>query len=299
MSETRATESVQPGLQGFDTWPDGRILETLLAGQERALASVKAAEPQLRNAATLITSTLRTGGRLIFAGAGASARIAVQEGAELAGTFGLDEARIVYLIAGGRQAIFETLSEEEDNANAGRRDASTCQANDVVIAVAASGSTPYTCSAAETARAHGAQVIAVVNNASSPLGRQAHVEVLLDSGPEVIPGSTRLGAGTAQKIALNLMFCLALTRAGGVHDGLMVDLVAGNAKLRERARAIVMTLTSADANRAGDALAAAAGRIKPAILIVKGAGDLAAAQALLAAACGNLRQALAQLESSC
>lgn len=298
MSETRVTESVQPGLQGFDAWPDGRILEALMAGQSRALAAVEAAEPELRKAAELITSALRAGGRLIFAGAGASARIAVQEGAELAGTFGLDEARIVYLIAGGRNAVFETLSEEEDNADAGRRDASSCRANDVLVAVAASGSTPYTCAAAETAKARGAQVIAVVNNSNSQLGRLANVEVTLDSGPEVIPGSTRLGAGTAQKIALNLMFVLALTRAGGVHDGLMVDLVAGNAKLRERARSIVMTLSSADQDRAAAALAAAAWRIKPAVLILKGAADLAAAQALLTATDGNLRRALARLEGS-
>lgn len=299
MFETRATETVRSGLEGFDAWPDARILEALLASQQQALAAVQSAQGSLEAAAALVASAVRGGGRVVFAGAGASARIAVQEGAELPGTFGLAEHRIDYLIAGGRAAVFETLTEAEDDAVAAASEAASCQPGDIMVAVAASGSTPYTLAAAETARSAGAPVIAVVNNRNTPLGRAATVEVVLDSGPEVILGSTRLAAGTAQKIALNLIFCLAFTRLGGVHDGLMVDFSPGNAKLRDRARGIVMAIANTDAASAGRALAAANWRIKPAVLLLEGAADTAAAEALLAASNGSLRQALARLRRLC
>jgi N-acetylmuramic acid 6-phosphate etherase len=299
MNEARQTESLLPGLEGFDTWSDARILGALLDGQRRALDATENALAQIAAAAASIAAAVAAGGRIIFAGAGASARIAVQEGAELPATVGIDERRILYFIAGGRAAIFDTLAEQEDNIEAGQRDAAVCQPGDVLVAVAASGSTPYTCAAAREAKARGAAIIAVVNNRHSPLGRVADVEVVAVSGPEVIAGSTRLGAGTAQKAALNLMFCLAFTRLGAVHDGLMVDVAAGNAKLRDRSRSIVMRLTGADVDHAGVSLAAADWQIKPAVLMLKGAANAAVARDLLAASYGNLRGALARLQASC
>ena len=298
MGQAQHTEAISPQYRGFDTWDDGRILATLIAGQRRALDAVEAGFPAIARAASLMETTVRGGGRLIYAGAGTSIRAAVQEGSELSATFGIAEDRIAYLIAGGRAAMFETLADAEDDSEAARQAASTCTRSDVLIALAASGRTPYTCAAAETAKARGTPVIVLVNNAHSPLGRLARIEVVLETGPEVISGSTRLAAGTAQKAALNLMSCLAFTHLGAVHDGLMVAVEPGNAKLRERARGIVMTLTGADDATATKALEATQHHIKPAVLLLKGASTPAKAQRVLDQAQGNLRQALAQLQAS-
>jgi N-acetylmuramic acid 6-phosphate etherase len=148
------------------------------------------------------------------------------------------------------------------------------------------------------ARENGCAVIAVVNNAGSPLGQTANIEILIDSGPEVIAGSTRLGAGTAQKATLNLISSLAFTRLGAVHDGMMVNVLAGNSKLLQRANAIVMKISGASRDEAGAALFAAGNEIKPAVLLCKGATDFAAAQKILAEAKGNLRLALSKLSTS-
>lgn len=299
MGEPQHTEAIALDSRGFDTWDDGRILATLLASQRCGLDAVQTALPAIARAAALMAETVRAGGRLIYAGAGTSIRVAVQEGSELPATFGIADARIAYLIAGGRAAIFETLADAEDDVEAGRRDASIGAPGDLLIAVAASGRTPYTCAAAEAAKSRGAAIVAVVNNSGTDLGRLADIEIGLASGPEVISGSTRLAAGTAQKIALNLMSCLAFTRLGAVHDGLMVDVEAGNHKLQARSRNIVMALTGVDAASAAEALIAVGHRIKPAVLLLRGASSAAAADALLAETQGNLRQALARLQTSC
>jgi N-acetylmuramic acid 6-phosphate etherase len=289
----RKTEEQLPDVVGIDTWGDQRILETLLDGQERALEAVRAALPQIGEAADQIAGRLRGGGRLFYAGAGTSIRVAVQDGSELHSTFGMEEGRVGYLIAGGPQAMFETFATAEDDAGEGAKAASVCTARDALIAVAASGSTPYTIAAAETAKANGAYVVTVVNNAGSKLGAAGDIEILLNSGPEVISGSTRMGAGTAQKIALNFLSTLAHVKLGAVHDGLMVNVLAGNAKLVDRARRIVMQISGADAAQASSALDQAEGRVKIAVLLCSGAGSVAEAEARLERAKGHLRAALA------
>jgi N-acetylmuramic acid 6-phosphate etherase len=293
--ESISTEDMPAEFAGLDTWDDARIVAALAEGQARAIEAARAALLEIVRAARLIADRLRKGGRLIYAGAGASIRMGVQDGTELPGTFGFPAERIGYLIAGGRAAVFETLADAEDDAAAGARDAAMCEAQDAVIAIAASGSTPYTLAAAATAKARGALVIGLCNSRNRPLGAIADVEIVLESGPEIIAGSTRMGAGTAQKAALNIMSTLVFIRLGAVHDGLMVDVDAGNAKLRRRAAAIVMRITGADASRAGEALEQSAGKIKPAVLLCSGAGSLAEADMLLEAAEGNLRLALSRL----
>lgn len=292
------TESSLQELSGFDTWESPRILSSLLAGQRRALNAVEQALPAIAEAAALVAARVGDGGRLFYAGAGTSIRVGVQDGTELPATFGIQEERLGYLIAGGRAAMFETLADAEDSSEIGRADAQACTDKDVLIAIAASGRTPYTIAAAQTARDKGCAVIAVVNNADSPLGKAADVEVLIDSGPEVISGSTRMGAGTAQKATLNLISTLAFTRLGAVHDGLMVNVQAGNSKLLQRARSIVMKITGASRDEADAALSATGHEIKPAVLLCKGAGNIAAAQKLLADTKGNLRLALSKLSTS-
>jgi N-acetylmuramic acid 6-phosphate etherase len=294
-SERPRTERGLAEFEGLDTWSDERILETLAEGQERAIAAVRAAIPQIARAASEIAARFAEGGALIYAGAGASVRLAVQDGVELPGTFGMPAKRIVYLIAGGRDALFETLADAEDDAEEGSRAAAGCTACDSLIAVAASGTTPYTIAAARRAKERGALVVGMVNNAGTPLGAAADIEILLDSGPEVVAGSTRMGAGTAQKAALNLLSTLVNIKLGAVHDGMMVSVKADNLKLKRRARDMVMRITGADAARAAAALDAAGGAVKPAALICAGAPSPAAAEALLAETKGNLRRALARL----
>jgi N-acetylmuramic acid 6-phosphate etherase len=293
-----STESSLPDLTGFDAWESNRILSTLLAGQRRALDAVEQALPAIAQAAAIVAESIGNGGQLFYAGAGTSIRIGVQDGTELPATFGIGEDKLGYLIAGKRAAMFETLAHAEDDVTAGRIAAQQTGPNDVMIAIAASGRTPYTMAAAVEAQKNHCKVIAVVNNANSPLSKSADIEVVLNSGPEVISGSTRMGAGTAQKAALNLISTLAFTKLGAVHDGLMVNMKAGNRKLVERARNIVMQIANVSEKTASDALRQTKNEIKPAVLICKGAADFAAAQKILSDINGNLRLALSKLSKS-
>lgn len=280
---------------GIDTWDNARILDALAEGQERAIAAVRLAVPDISRAATLVAQRLKAGGRLIYAGAGTSIRIAVQDGSELPATFGMAEDRLLYLIAGGRDAMFDTMADAEDDEADGAAQAEVCSPADVLVAVAASGSTPFTVAAARRARAKGCYVIAVVNNPASRLSAHADLEILLTSGPEVIAGSTRMGAGTAQKAALNMLSTLTHIRLNAVHDGLMVNVQTGNAKLKRRAAGIVAAIAGVSEMRATEALEMAGGHVKPAVLLCAGAEDNAAAQKILADAEGNLRLALSRL----
>lgn len=291
----RATEQQLEDLDAIETWEDQRILEALLAGQMRAISAVGKALPQISEAANLLAERLRTGGRLIYAGAGSSIRIAVLDGSELPATFDMAEEKLGYLIAGGSRAMFDTLAEAEDDVSAGDADGATCTAQDTVVAVAASGSTPYTVAAARAARARGAKVIAIVNNRNTPLAAQADIAIVLETGPEVIAGSTRMGAGTSQKATLNLLSTLTHIKLGAVHDGMMVNVRAENDKLKERAARIVMQIAGVDETSAKAALGMAQGEVKPAVLLCKGARDLAAARKLLQEQGSNLRLAMARL----
>ena len=297
-AQLRKTESELPESSGIDTWSDAEILEAFVAGQERAIAAVKAAIPQISKAANAVAACLTAGGRLFYAGAGTSIRIGVQDGSELPATFGMAEDRIVYLIAGGRAAMFETLADAEDDIEEGRRAASACKAGDAMIAIAASGSTLYTIAVAKRAKELGACVVAVVNNPNSGLAAAADMEIFLDSGPEVIMGSTRMGAGSAQKAALNLLSTLTHIKLGAVHDGMMVNVRADNLKLKARARGIVSRIAKANEKDAAAALEISKGEVKPAVLICAGATSLDAAQELLVETKGNLRMALMRLAAT-
>jgi N-acetylmuramic acid 6-phosphate etherase len=294
MTAERKTEA-SGAYVGIDAWTDSRILEALVEGQERAIAAVRRAVPDIGRAAAVLAERLGKGGRLAYAGAGTSIRIAVQDGSELPATFGMAEDKLLYLIAGGRDAMFDTLADAEDDMVDGAAQAEALTPADVLIAIAASGSTPFTVAAARRAREKGAFVISVVNNPASRLSAAADLEILLDSGPEVIAGSTRMGAGTAQKAALNLLSTLTHIKLGAVHDGLMVNVETGNAKLKKRAEGIVAKIAQVEEACASQALAASGGKVKPAVLLCAGARDIAAAQKLLADANGNLRLALTRL----
>ncbi len=293
---TATTERLHPAARGLDLLADADILRHMLDTQISAVTAISPALGAIAEAARLVADGLREGGRLVYAGAGSSALMAVSDGLELHGTFGIAPERVLLLMAGGLPRDAQMPGGSEDDADAGTRDAAGIGAGDVVIAVAASGRTPYPIAVADAARARGAKVIAIANTPDAPLFLGADVAVCLRTPPEVIAGSTRMGAGTAQKAALNLISTLAGIRLGQVHDGYMVGLVADNAKLRQRSEAMVADIAGVAAAEAAAALSAAGGAVKPAVLIARGATPDAAA-ALLQDHNGILRAALAQWEA--
>ncbi len=290
-----ATERLHPAARGLDLLPDAAILRHILDGQHAALDVIAPAFQAISDAAALMAATVRADGRLIYAGAGSSALMAVADGLELYGTFAIPTGRILLLMAGGLPRDARMPGDTEDDMESAARDAEAIRKGDLVIAVAASGRTPYPIAIVEAARARGAKVIAIANTPDAPLFDMADIAICLATPPEVIAGSTRMGAGTAQKAALNMISTLAGIRLGQVHDGRMVGLVADNAKLKGRAEGIVADIAGVSAMSATKALAAAAGAVKPAVLIARGATASRAAD-LLQENNGFLRAALAQWE---
>lgn len=289
------TETIDPRNAGLDMWPDEAILDALLDGQRRAVLAVETARDALASAAASIAARLGRTGRIVYAGAGSSGTIAALDGIELLGTYGWPEGRVAFVLASGDRLAPLTGGEEDDEAAARAAIASLrLTPSDAVIAVAASGTTPYTLAAIDAVRKTGALTIGIASNAGTPLLEQADIPVLLDSGPEVIVGSTRMGAGTAQKAALNLISTLTMIRLGHVYDGLMVNLRVDNRKLRARAIRTLRHITGCGEDEAAAALAKTGGALKPAALVLRGV-TLAESAALLEAAGDNLRTALAQV----
>jgi N-acetylmuramic acid 6-phosphate etherase len=234
-------------------------------------------------------------GRMIYIGAGTSGRVGAQDAAELPPTFNWPYERAVTLMAGGQVALFQAVENAEDSTTAAPEglDALKLTANDVVIGLGASGSTPYVIAGLTHARAKGALTIGIQNNPGGEIGRVAEIEILLDTGPEFLAGSTRMKAGTAQKVALNTISTGVMIKLGFVYKGLMVEMRPTNAKLRERAARMVAELTGADTDTCRKTLAAADYAIPLATVMLLRSLDRAAAQAALDGAGGNLRKALA------
>ncbi|NBC31473.1 MAG: N-acetylmuramic acid 6-phosphate etherase [Alphaproteobacteria bacterium] len=292
------TETRSPRLTGLDLWPDRDLLDTLVEGQMAAVAAVRAIIPDLERIAGPAAARLQAGGRLVYIGAGTSARLAVQDGVELTPTFDWPPERLVFLIAGGTAALTRAVEGAEDDAAAGAAAvaAAGVGASDVAIALAASGRTPYTVAALDEARRRGALTVGVANNPDTPLLVAAEHPVRLETGPEAIAGSTRMKAGTAQRVLLTVLSSLLMVRLGRVHDGYMVDLRATSRKLERRAVAMVSAITGADAEAAAAALDRCGGRVKPAILLLSGEADPEAAVRRLDRHAGRLRPALASLK---
>ncbi len=291
-----ATESVDPRYRDLDAWPTETALRALWEAQLAAVAAVGPALPALAAAATEAATRLRQGGRLVYAGAGTSGRIAAQDGAELPPTFDWPRDRLVLLMAGGPAAFTGAVEDAEDDEAAARAAiaAHAVGPDDVVLGVAASGGTKFTCACLEAAGARGALTIAVANSAAGRLlGVGAH-KILAETGAEPLAGSTRLKAGTAQKVVLNLFSTLVMLQLGRVHDGLMVDMRPSNEKLRARGLRMLLGMTGADESAARTALASADGNVKLAVLLLRGL-DAPAARALLARTNDRLREALATL----
>jgi N-acetylmuramic acid 6-phosphate etherase len=266
----------------------------MIDGQFAAVAAVRAARPELARAALAVETRLRDGGRLVYAGAGTSGRLAVQDGAELMPTFGWPRDRLLLFIAGGEEAMVRAKEGAEDEIGQAidlvRRH--RIAAKDVLIAVAASGTTPFTLACLREAKRRDALTLGIANNAATPLLKEAEHPIYLETGPEPIAGSTRMNAGTAQRIALSLLSSLVMIRLGKVYAGLMVDVQASNSKLVERTENMLLHLTGRSSEDVRDALRRADGSVKLAMLLLKGC-ELDEAERVLDSAGGQLRAALA------
>ena len=294
-----ATEARDGTEAAIDRLEEGEAVAALIAAQQRAAACVADAAPDILRAARAVAAALSSGGKLIYCGAGSSGLMALADALELPGTYGVGADRAFAIIAGGTASLVDLAGGDEDDRESGAADvaAAGIGEGDVVIAIAASGRTPYALGAAEAGRRAGATVIALSNNADAPLLDGADIAIVLATPPEPVAGSTRLGAGTAQKIALNTISTMAGVLLGHVHDGMMVNLRADNDKLRARAARIVASIAQVSEDKAQKALEATGGVVKPAILLACGAGGGEEAERRLLEAGHDLRVALETMAS--
>ncbi|MFL4977080.1 MAG: N-acetylmuramic acid 6-phosphate etherase [Xanthobacteraceae bacterium] len=287
------TERPSPRYSGIDVWEPADVLDAMIEGQFAAVAAVRAARPELERAALAMEARLHHGGRLVYAGAGTSGRLAVQDGAELMPTFSWPEERLLLLMAGGKDALLQSVEGAEDEVEHAARLVRQhgIGPEDVLIGVAASGTTPFTLSCLREAKGRGALTIGIANNPGTPILEEADHPIWLDTGPEPIAGSTRMKAGTAQRIALNLLSSLLMILLGRVYDGLMVDVQAVNQKLKRRSEDMLLQISGRTRDEVREALAQAQGSVKLAVMLLHGCESDEAA-ALLDRAGGQLRAAL-------
>ena len=291
----RQTETLHAQAEGLENRPAAEIAALAIEGQIAALAALRPHADAFVRCAAAMAESINSGGRLVYAAAGSSGLMGMADGLELPGTFGLAPSQIRIALAGGAASLEHMTGDTEDDTAAATKAAADLNARDCVIAISASGLTPWPLAWLEAAERVGSRRIAIVNSPDSPMARAAEIAICLETPAEIIAGSTRLGAGSAQKAALNTMSTLMGVMLGHVHDGMMVNVVADNKKLAGRARQIVESAAGCDALTAEEALAASGGVVKAAVLIAAGAGNLARAEELLVRTQGNLRAALAQI----
>ncbi len=292
MQTTETPSGKHPELDQYDTL---ELVQAFTEDQVLAAGVVHAAAPQIARAVDAAAPRIAAGGRLIYIGAGTSGRLGVLDSVELFPTFSWPKERALALIAGGKGAMYEAVEGAEDDQAQGAADLRALNPgpNDVCIALAASGTTPYALGALAAGKAAGALTIGIANNPDAPVTTQAEIGITIATGSEVISGSTRLKAGTAQKIVLNTLSSAIMVRLHKVHGNLMVDLMPTNAKLYRRAVALTMRATGADEATAKRTLESCQYRMKVAIVALLRKTDVAAAQAALDAVNGSVRQAVA------
>jgi N-acetylmuramic acid 6-phosphate etherase len=269
----------------------------LMNREDRRVARAVGRElPAIARAVDAIVRGMRAGGRLIYVGAGSSGRMAVLDAAECAPTFGIAPGRMVALIAGGRRAVTGAVEGAEDSAANGARDLRRLKLgrNDVVVGIAASGTTPYVLGAMKYAQGRATLTVAVMANRDMPLARLVKIVIGVEVGAEVLTGSTRLKAGTSQKMVLNMLSTAVMARLGHVYENLMIDAVLTNEKLHGRAVRILMEASGASVSRAEDALRVAGHSMRAGLVMLKLGVSAGAARKKLAAAQGNLRTALGE-----
>lgn len=288
------TEGVRPGLDDLDRRPPGAVALLVLEAERAAGEALRRAGPALAAAVDAVAARLVAGGRLFTLGAGTPGRLAVLDAAELGPTFSAPPGLVVPLLAGGMGALVESVegAEDDDCAAAGALDGHGLGPGDAVVGITASGRTPFVLGGLRHARARGALAVGIVNNPGSPVAAAADLAVEILTGPELIAGSTRMAAGTAQKIALNALSTACMVALGKTYGARMVDVRATNAKLRRRALRTVREVAGVGDAEAEAALAAAGGRVKPALVMLLAGVDAATANERLDRCSGRVRDAL-------
>ena len=291
---TLDTETPHPDHPALDEYDTRNLVGTLIEDQGHAADAVMRAAAAITDAVDAAVPRLEAGGRLIYVGAGTSGRLGLLDSVELYPTFSWPHERALAILAGGREAIFRAIEGAEDDQERGAQEllALHPMPEDVVILLAASGATPYTMGAVAAARGAGALTIGIANNAGAPIALEAEIGILLETGYELISGSTRLKAGTAQKIALNTFSTAVMVRLNKVFGNLMVDLKPTNAKLMDRAVRLTVLATGATEERALATLEESDFHVKVAIVAIKRNIAPAQARARLAGVRGSVRAAL-------
>ena len=290
------TEKISPRYVELDSWSAGEMLAAMYESQLAAAAAVRSALPDIAAAVDAAAPALRRGGRIVYVGAGTSGRIGVQDGSELPPTYDWPADRVVFAMAGGLGALIQSAEDAEDDEATGARAMADAKIgpDDVVIGIAASGTTPYTIGALRAATAAGAVTIALANNPGAPLFAVAGHRILVETGAEAIAGSTRMKAGTAHKIVLNLFSTAVMVKLNRVYRGLMVHMRARNAKLKRRAATIVGEIVGCPAADAARFVEQADGDVKIAVLLGLGVAPAEAVK-ILAHHDGNLRMAIGEV----
>lgn len=294
------TEDRQSDSIGFRHHTSAQMLKLMLKAQVDAVHCISSCMAELEQGAQQMAQTIRTGGRLVYCGAGSSGLMALADSLELAGTFGIDPHQVCLILAGGRGSLMQLTGAPDDDTSMADKEFDRCETgpDDCLICLSASGSTAFTLRVQQLAKNRNTPTIALANNQYSPLLEAADVPILLQTPPEVVAGSTRLGAGSAQKIALNMMSTLMASLLGHVYDGHMVNVQADSKKLRRRARSMVSDISGCDDDQASVYLANASGKVKLAILLASGCSDVDTASVCLEDSDGDIGIALASLVSN-
>jgi N-acetylmuramic acid 6-phosphate etherase len=289
-----ATERTNSASADLDRKTSLEIARIINREDAKVAAAVKRTLPQIARAIDLIAAALSNGGRLLYVGTGTSGRIAALDAAECPPTFDTDPKLVQFIIAGGPKALGAAVEADEDSRKLGRKEIAKRkpQKNDVVVGVAASGRTPFTVAALRYARSHGAKTVAVACNRNSELERAAHVAIVAEVGPEVVAGSTRMKAGTAQKMILNMLTTGAMTRLGYVYGNLMVNVHLKNEKLAERGMGILEQAAELDRRQARKLLSAAGNRVPVALVMAKAEVNAVQAVRALKRSGGHVRRAM-------
>jgi N-acetylmuramic acid 6-phosphate etherase len=294
-----STEQANPAARNLDQRSSLEIVRIINAEDAKVAEAVKSALPQIARGVDLIANALKKGGRLIYVGAGTSGRLAALDASECPPTFNTNPKTVQFVIAGGNKALHSATEASEDSRELGRREIAKRKPgkNDVVVGIAASGRTPFTIAAIEYARRHGAKTIAVTCNPASPLEKAAHVAIVAPVGPEVIAGSSRMKAGSAQKMILNMLSSGAMTRLGYVYGNLMVNVHVKNHKLHERGLTILQGAAGVSRNAAEQALTAARNNTPVALVMLQTNVTCEQATRALKSTGGHVRQAIAAARS--
>ncbi len=288
------TEQANPNTLTIDQISTQEILQRINQEDMTVALAVQQVLPQLAPAVDAIVARMEKGGRLIYVGSGTSGRLGVLDAVECVPTFGVPHGLVIGMIAGGVRALTQAIEGAEDDTNAGREDmlSITVSAHDAVVGIAASGVTPYVLGAVQTAQEHGAITIGISCNVPAPLLDAVHFPIAIPVGPEVIAGSTRMKAGTAQKLLLNMLSTTVMVKLGKVYGNLMVDVQVTNAKLARRAQWLVKQIAEVDDSTAADLLLKAGKNVKIAVIMHKRGVNAEEARALLQHAGGWLRQVI-------